>query len=81
MGIIGAEPTEKLFSSEDDFWEEYYAKEEYAEEHRNDINYRLMMLEERINKMFSPVMTNREVGNLNTILEEIKYIKKDCGGK
>ena len=78
MGIIGAEPTEKLFSFEDDFWEEFNAQLDYAEEHRSDINYRLTKLEERINKMFSPTMTNKEVGNLNTILDEIKYIKKDC---
>lgn len=79
MGIIGQEPTDKLFTSEDDFWKEFNAQLDYAEEHRSDINYRLARLEERINKMFSPTMTNREVGNLNTILEDIKHIKKDCG--
>jgi hypothetical protein len=78
MGIIGQEKPDSIYSSREEYEAEVKAQEEYAEENWNDLTFRINRLIEQINKMYSSVMTNKEVGHLNTIIESLNQIKEDC---
>ena len=79
MGIIGTKPTETLHLNKQDEQDEQREKIKYALENHDNLTFRINELQQRIYKMYSPTMSNRELGHLNNITEELENIILETG--